>query len=118
MRFFCFNDMKTFPFDVAINSASQAKYPVKKVLFGDGYEQRQPQSLTPTLEKWSASAVGGKKHIDNIKAFIDEHGGHKAFLWRVTPDEPYKKYVVESYKRTPKGGAKWEISFEMREVLA
>lgn len=110
--------MKTFNFDIAIDSSSQVNYPVKLVKFGEGYEQRQPQSLSPILEKWSVSAVGTKAHIDNIKAFLDEHAGYKAFLWRVTPDEPYKKYKANGYRRQPKGGNIWSLQWEMEEVLA
>ncbi|MBR0573680.1 MULTISPECIES: phage tail protein [Pasteurellaceae] len=110
--------MKTFEFDVAIGSSSTADYPVKTVKFGEGYEQRQPQSLAPILEKWSVSATGTKKHIDKIKAFLDEHAGYKAFLWRVTPDESYKKYKAKGYRRMPKGGGVWELQWEMEEVLA
>ncbi len=110
--------MKIFNFDVAIGGTSDTKYNIKKVQFGNGYEQRQKQGVTPILETWKVSKTGTKQEIDEVKAFLDEHGGVTAFLWRVTSDEPYKKYVASGYTRTPKGGGVWQISFEMREVLA
>lgn len=110
--------MKIFKWDVGVDSSSQVKYAVKKVQFGDGYEQRQAQGLAPILESWNVSVVGQKSYIDEIKKFLDEHGGYKAFMWRVTPDEDYKKYIAASYRRSAKGGGIWKIDLEMQQVMA
>ncbi len=110
--------MEIFNFDVAIGSSATTDFKVNVVKFGDGYEQRQPQGLTPILEDWNVEVVGTKEHIDTIKAFLDKHAGYKAFLWRVTPDEPLKKYKATKYTRKPKGGSIWIISWTMEEVLA
>ncbi len=109
--------MKTFTYDIAIKSIGSTKDDVKVVQFGNGYQQRQPKGLAPRLENWQVSKIGTKAKIDEIKTFLDEHSV-KPFLWRVTSDEPLKKYVAKGISRSPQGGRKWSLSWTMEQVLA
>lgn len=110
--------MKTFTFPVTIESSSAVEFPVNTVKFGDGYEQRSPKTFRAALEKWQVSTLGTKHEIDQVKRFLDEHAGVKAFLWRLDETEDFKTYTVKGYKRNYKGGALWSLEFEMREVVA
>ncbi|PNK59472.1 phage tail protein [Psychrobacter sp. FDAARGOS_221] len=109
--------MKTFTYDIGIQAAGSTDNDVVIVQFGDGYAQRQPKGLAPRLEHWQASKVGNKATIDEIKAFLDAHTV-TPFLWRVTSDEPLRKYIAKDISRSPQGGSKWTLNWTMQQVLA
>lgn len=109
--------MKTFTYDIAIQSTGSTDNDVNIVQFGDGYAQRQPKGLAPRLEHWQVSKVGNKATIDTVKAFLDAHTV-APFLWRVTSDEPLRKYIAKDIKRSPQGGSKWTLNWTMQQVLA
>ncbi|MBS9781523.1 MAG: phage tail protein [Gammaproteobacteria bacterium] len=111
--------MKTFRWSVNLQGASgEDKTEPKVVKFGEGYEQRQKQSIAPALEIWKVGKTGTKAEIDEIRKFLNEHGGVTAFLWQVEGDEPIKKWVNSAPTRTPLGAGLYQLTWEMREVLA
>lgn len=109
--------MKTFTYDIGIKATGKTDDDINIVQFGNGYAQRQKKGLAPKLEHWQASRVDTKAKIDEIKAFLDAHTV-TAFLWRVTSDEPLRKYIAKDVTRSPLGGSKWSLSWTMQQVLA
>ena len=67
--------------------------------FGDGYEQRTKDGITPILEKWELKFTGNTADILAIDKFLREHGGWKAFHW-VNPDRENGAWVCRSWRRT------------------
>lgn len=109
--------MKTFTYDIAVQGTGSTDDDVRIVQFGDGFIQRAPNGLAPRLEHWQVSKVDKKATIDTVKAFLDAHTV-TPFLWRVTSDEPLRKYIAKDVSRSPQGGAKWSLSWTMHQVLA
>ncbi len=109
--------MNTFTYDIAVQSTGSTDDDVRTVQFGDGFSQRTPNGLAPRLEHWQVSKVGPKASIDTVKAFLDAHTV-TPFLWRVTSDEPLRKYIAKGISRSPQGGAKWSLNWTMHQVLA
>lgn len=72
--------------DVGINPdwglSQSAKFRVRTVSFGDGYEQRAPDGLNATQRSWNLSWSSlDKGQADTLNDFILAKGGHTAFLW-------------------------------------
>lgn len=63
-------DVFDWPVDAA-EAAQEAKYAVRTVQFGDGYEQRQAKSLRRKTQTWAVAKTGLRDEIAAIEAFLD-----------------------------------------------
>lgn len=52
------------------------------VKFGDGYEQRSQGGLNSQLRSFTPTFRVINEELPYLLAFFNEHGAHKAFLWR------------------------------------
>jgi phage-related protein len=56
---------------------------VTTIKFGDGYEQRRPTGLNHQLINFQpVFRITSDNSRTALEAFLAEHGGYKAFLWR------------------------------------
>ena len=56
---------------------------VTTIKFGDGYEQRRPTGLNHQLINFQpVFRITSVNSRTALEAFLTEHGGYKAFLWR------------------------------------
>lgn len=109
---------ETFKWCVDLRGVSAThKFHIRKVQFGDGYEQRQPQSLRPKMQVWAVQKTGTKALIEEIKAFFDARRGVQAFYWQ-PPGRPPLLVKVAEYRESPNGGGIWQLSWEFEEVSA
>lgn len=108
--------MATFEFDLD-NSVNITRTPVVKVIkFGDGYEQRQRQGMTPILSEYSVSKIALPAVITAIDDFLKARAGVESFLW--TPEgEEQGKFVCEQWQIT-KILPMFTLTATFREVLA
>ena len=76
--------METFHWKVRpdMNVVSEPK--VVTVKLGDGYEQRRAAGLNNQLSTYSVTIRVRKCEHPSLKAFLERHGGVRAFQW--TPD--------------------------------
>ena len=109
-------DVFDWPVDAA-EAAQEAKYAVRTVQFGDGYEQRQAKSLRRKTQTWAVAKTGLRDEIAAIEAFLDARAGVESFLWRRRGAADLR-VTVDGYKKVPLGGLVWEISFTFKEVAA
>lgn len=108
---------ETFRWRVTSESSATHTFSVRTVKLGDGYEQRQPLSLRPKMQKWQVRLVGKKAVIEQVKAFLDARRGVEAFYWQ--PDgHPRLLVKAAEYRETARGGKVYELSAEFEEVLA
>lgn len=80
---------------------------VRRVQFGDGYEQRTADGLNNDLKKYGVTVKVSRDEGKYTEAFLTEHGGHRAFLW--TP--PY------SYVPVPVVCRKWTSRVDLLKVV-
>jgi phage-related protein len=74
--------METFTWAESSGSQLGEEPRVRRVVFGDGYEERAPDGLNPIAQSWElsfdrVSAIDG----DAIVAFFRLHQAVQAFIW-------------------------------------
>ena len=82
--------MKEFKWMPQWNAKRKKKPNVNAVTFGDGYEQRQPKGINNNLRTFDVVFKGSEEYINEIEAFLDEHGAVNAFLWTPYRDKQGK----------------------------
>lgn len=64
---------------------------VKRIAFGDGYEQRRPDGINHQLRKFEPVFRVETHAVQEMDAFLMRHAGVTAFLWQCpTFPEPVK----------------------------
>lgn len=109
---------QTFNWSTLYSHQTQAAPEVEQVTFGDGYEQARPKGLNPDLRTYSLTKNARRHEIDDVDAFLTEHGGFKSFYW-YSPVR-YKEVLVkcDGWSRTPPDTINGSISMTFREVVA
>jgi len=75
---------------------------VKKVGFGDGYEQRTADGLNPNPDKWNLSWEElTDAEIDTLLSFFDDLDGITSFTWQSPYAATVKKYICDKWDPTP-----------------
>ncbi|HFQ7235515.1 TPA: phage tail protein [Citrobacter braakii] len=75
--------MKTFHWAPREGMPSSVSPSVTTIKFGDGYEQRRPTGLNHQLINFQpVFRTTSDNSRTALEAFLVEHGGYKAFLWR------------------------------------
>ncbi|HFM3790382.1 TPA: phage tail protein [Escherichia coli] len=98
--------METFHWKVRpdMNVVSEPK--VVTVKLGDGYEQRRAAGLNNQLSIYSVTIRVRKCEHPSLKAFLERHGGVRAFQW--TPPYEWRQIKVTC--------AKWSSRVSMLRV--
>lgn len=99
-------------------TTNKVKRSVQIVKFGDGYEQRSVEGISPALKEWSVTKTAQKEEADAIERFLLSHVV-KPFLW--TPcDYGQGKYVLGEgeINRNAIGAGWYQLTWTMREVRA
>lgn len=109
--------METFHWKVRpdMNVVSEPK--VVAVKLGDGYEQRRAAGLNNQLSTYSVTIRVRKCEHPSLKAFLERHGGVRAFQW--TPPYDWKPIRVVCRKWSASVGALWvTITADFEQVVA
>lgn len=89
--------------------------PTWSLKFGEGYEQRAPEGITPILDQWQLKFTGTRAEIDEIEAFIKGHRGAYSFYW-INPDERMGCYIVRNWEKGREHGTIASFSALFEEV--
>lgn len=108
---------QSFRWQVNARAVATHQFDVRTVKFGDGYEQRQPNSLRPKRQTWEVSKTGNRALIEEIKAFFDARRGVESFYW-TPPDGRQLLVKVAEYREQHLGSMAWEASWKFEEVWA
>lgn len=74
--------IETFSWQQSGARTRQAKFSLRTVGFGDGYEQVGAAGLNPVQDTWTISVSGPESLIAEVEEFLDRNGGAgKAFYW-------------------------------------
>ncbi len=105
-----------FSYPVKYDHNVAIKPNIKKVEFGDGYEQRSAGGLNSILKTYALSFAGSREDCDDIERFLSDKGGYKSFYWHSPID--YKDILVICESWTKQGsGNTGSLSFSFREVV-
>ncbi len=84
------------PYDVVNLTHKQE---INKIMFGDGYSQRQPSDINNARQRWSLNLPQKEgQTIKTMEAFFESNIG-LSFLW-TPPDDAARKFVCRSWNRT------------------
>lgn len=91
--------MATFTWTPTNGARQQTSPRVRRVRFGDGYEQRQPDGINTKGETWSLAFAGlTDAEADEIDTFLAARNAVEAFDW-VTPAGDAIKAVCDDWGR-------------------
>lgn len=109
---------ETFGWSARAGATGKVSPRVKKVAFGDGYEQRVMDGVNSDLRTYSVSFNGYKPRMKEIQLFLTNHGGVRSFYWQAPDRSEPRLYVCEEWTDTYHNGRIWELSASFREVVA
>lgn len=90
----------TFTFTPDFGAAVAYKPRVRRVAFGDGYEQRVGDGINTGTDAWSLTfAVRTDTEANQILAFLEARGAVDAFNW-TAPDGTSGVFVCDEWSRT------------------
>lgn len=85
--------MATFTYTPSFSASEQSQPRVRRVQFGDGYEQRLRYGLNTDPKLWRLSfANRTDSERDNILAFLEARAGSESFDW-TPPRGTAGKYI-------------------------
>lgn len=91
--------MATFTWVPSVGAALTLKPAIRKVAFGDGYEQRQAFGINTQAEVWALEFRGLATPVAAaIDAFLRARGAVQPFEW-TTPSGLAGKFVCEEWTR-------------------
>jgi phage-related protein len=86
--------METFNFRYEADQTGTVAARSKSIQFGEGYTQRSPDALNQPLREYQLECSGLKlNEVLLLDAFLDRHGGSKAFLF-MPNGLPQGKFVI------------------------
>ncbi len=89
---------------------------VREVRFGDGYSQRMAAGLNADLKTYRVTLSVTREEARHLEAFLAEHGGWKAFLWK--PPYAYRQIKVTCAGWSARVGMlRVEFSAEFKQVV-
>lgn len=103
--------VREFTWRPDVLTAQQVAHRVLSVQFGDGYEQIAGDGINTRREAWELTFTKNGAVIDQVKAFIDEHGGYMPFEW-VNSDGVRKRYRASGYseaRQSSSGGSNVKV---------
>lgn len=106
-----------FDFPVQTRPVGTITFNIRRVSFGDGYEQRVGNGLNNKKQAWSISFEGSYVEALEVTDFLDRHGGHVSFQW-TKPGHAFASYFVcDGYTEVPHVGAQKTIQATFYEVF-
>lgn len=73
--------MEVFSWQPRVDAMGQVSHRTLFAQFGDGYTQSVGDGININKQSWPLEFVGRGDYIRPIRAFLDRHGGYKAFEW-------------------------------------
>lgn len=99
-----------------VEATAQRKPKVKRVQFGDGYEQRSKDGINADLKTYSLKFVKRDIEINDIERFLEEKGGVESFLYSHKRGA-LRLCICEEWSRVDIDFQTSEISATFREVV-
>ena len=109
--------MATFTWIASTGASLTIRPVVRRVTFGDGYEQRVTFGLNPDPKEWTLSfANRTDAERENIVSFLEARGGVESFDW-TPPRGSAGKYICEEWQVTLSNCNNNQVQATFREVF-
>jgi phage-related protein len=100
---------EVFGFIPSDQSTADVALRVLSAQFGDGYGQHAADGLHNRGETWALQFVGFHAQVLPVRAFLDAHGGWRAFQWTPPAGEP-GLYRAPAYSLTAYSGQRLRLA--------
>ena len=99
--------------------ASKTKQPrIRVAQFGDGYQQRQAFGINNNPVQWNVSFnMRENSEADDIESFLDARAGVETFDWIPPYESVPKRFICNSWTRTPERATRSSITATFVEVF-
>ncbi|SFB18910.1 Phage-related protein [Azotobacter beijerinckii] len=108
--------IQTFNWPAQHGDSPDISYRTRTAQFGDGYAQVVGDGINNKVQSHAITWTGAKETALEIMAFLDEHAGYKAFLWR-SPLGELGLYRCRKPVPTPLGGGIFRISATFEQAF-
>lgn len=109
--------MATFTWTPDFQSGKDAKPDVKKIKFGDGYEQRSSFGMNTNLKTYPVTFNNRDiSEIDAIDAFLEARGAIESFEWTPPRESAPKMFVCREWSRKFLNAAVDSLTAKFEEV--
>ena len=109
--------MATFTYTASYEANENSRPTVRKIQFGDGYEQRLQFGLHTNPKEWTLTFSNRTDtERDAILSFLDARGGTESFDW-TPPRGTAGKYVCEEWQTTLSNCNNNQIRATFRQVF-
>lgn len=111
--------MRSFNWDVSIESSNEDEIKTKAINYGDGYDQVTSEGINNIKGIWRCSKTDYKQTIDEIRNFLRSTKGVEAFIFQPVPDEPpiVARLLGNPTRKPVDGSDVWSISFTLKQVF-
>ena len=93
--------MPTFTWTPSVGANLSMRPNVRRVAFGDGYEQRLAYGLNTNLQVWQlAFSARTDVETDSIMNFLDARNGVESFDWTTPDNVSGKKWVCRQWQKS------------------
>lgn len=107
-------EKETFTWSPRVNPRGQVTLRTLEAKFGDGYTQTAADGINNKTQSWPLEFVGNEAYIAAIAAFLDRHGGYRAFLW-TPPLGVEGRYRATEYDPVALGGGMYSLSVTFQQ---
>ena len=110
--------MATFVWIPDYGSQEQHKPRVRRVQFGDGYQQRSADGINTDPATWVLS-FGNRSDAESqaIVDFLAARGGVEAFDWTPPRGSSALKWICPQWQRAPTNYGSWTVSATFEQVF-
>lgn len=108
---------RVFDFYVETKPTGTSSLRVKKISFGDNYQQRAGDGLNGKSTNWAISVDNDYEYVKRVRDFIDDHKGYMSFLW-TPPNYPGPlRFTCAGYTENPHVGSQSKLTATFEQVF-
>lgn len=107
--------MKSFIWEIDAQSSRETELRVKKISFGDGYEQTFSEGINNQIKKWTCKCTGYRNAMEIIYNFLTATKGVTPFLIPTLDNGIYRVDGGIAFNHV--GGDTWSVSFNLKQVF-
>ncbi|MBA1200368.1 phage tail protein [Pseudomonas capeferrum] len=101
--------IENFHWPTERGATADIQYRTREAKFGGGYRQVVGDGPNNKEDSYPITLTATKAMTREIMAFLDRHGGARAFLW-TTPLGDFGLFTCSDPKPTPIGGGRFKLT--------
>lgn len=108
-------DLQTFKWKVLVDSSGGKDFRVRKVQFGDGYEQVAGDGINNKKTTHNLRVIGNKVEMREVCDFLEAHSGYIPFIYK-DPFDGEGVFLCDKYSFDPIASDLYKVSFTAKQA--